>query len=54
MEGNSGVMQAVRSEAMALLLPDAITRPEVVGVFAVFLIVLAAFIGIMVMVFRGP
>ena len=47
-------MQAVRSEAMALLVPDAITRPEVVGVLAVFLIVLAAFIGILVMVFRGP
>ena len=45
-------MKAVCSEAMALLLPDAITRPEVVGVLAVFLIVLAAFMGIMVMVFR--
>ena len=40
------------SEAVAWLLPDAIARPEVVGVFVVFLIALAAVIGLGVKVFR--
>ncbi len=42
----------MHSKAIALLLPDAIARPEVVGVFVVFFIVLAAIIGIMLRVFR--
>ena len=41
------------SETGAWLLPDAIARPEVVGVFCVFLIVLAALIGLGVKVFRS-
>ena len=41
------------SEAVAWLLPDAISRPEVVSVFVVFLIALAAVIGLGVKVFRS-
>ncbi len=41
------------SENSAWLLPDAIARPEVVGVFCVFLIVLATLIGLGVKVFRS-
>ena len=49
-EGGGG--QVGYSEAVALLLPDAIARPEVVGVFCVFLIVLATLIGLGMKVFR--
>ena len=49
-EGGGG--QVGYSEAVALLLPDAIVRPEVVGVFCVFLIVLATLIGLGMKVFR--
>ncbi len=46
--------QAVYSRVIALLQSDSITfpRPEVVGLFVVFLVVLAAIIGIMLFVFR--